>query len=353
MTERIIDLYLLGMEICEPQTHEEMALFPLKSQLPESPDYITLSEALEQGVFEVTEIGPGGSVPELKAINRGEKPVLLLDGEELKGAKQNRVLNTTILIAGKSTTTIPVSCVEAHRWHGQTRRMAASENVMASMIRRNKMEHVHNNLENRRSFEADQGSIWSMIDHLACRLETKSNTSAMSDIFSQKENEMESYLKSFNLIPGQKGLLVFLSGNPVGLDFVSRESAFARLYRKLLRSYVLEALALKAEKTGRKESSGSSKKEKTRQTAPGKEQTRAFLEEATRCQEKRFRSIGLGTDCRYQSKTIIGAALEVDGSIPHLAFFALTDSWNKNLKYDDDENFPRLRLRKSYLFDRE
>ncbi|MDI6844974.1 MAG: hypothetical protein QME28_02430 [Candidatus Saccharicenans sp.] len=353
MTERIIDLYLLGMEICEPQTHEEMALFPLKSQLPEGPDYITFSEALEQGVLEVTEVGPEGFVPELKAINRGKKAVLLLDGEELKGAKQNRVLNTTILVPGKSTITIPVSCVEAHRWHGQTLRMHASENVMASMIRRKKMEHVHNNLERIRSFEADQGDIWSMIDHLACSLETKSTTSAMSDIFNQKENEMESYLKSFNLIPGQKGLLVFLSGNPLGLDFISRESAFARLYRKLLRSYVLEALALKAEKTGRKDSSGSSKKESTPQFAPDKEQARAFLEEATRCQEKRFRSIGLGTDCRYRSETIIGAALEVDGSIPHLAFFPLNDSRNKSLKDKDDENFPGLRVRKSYLFSRE
>ena len=38
----------------------------------------------------------GGSVPELKVINKAEIPILLLDGEELVGAKQNRVLNTTM-----------------------------------------------------------------------------------------------------------------------------------------------------------------------------------------------------------------------------------------------------------------
>jgi hypothetical protein len=41
----------------------------------------------------------------------------LLDGEELIGAKQNRALNLTILAPAKQVIVIPVSCVEAGRWH--------------------------------------------------------------------------------------------------------------------------------------------------------------------------------------------------------------------------------------------
>jgi hypothetical protein len=44
-------------------------------------------------------VSEGGSVPHLLFINDAMRPVLLLDGEELVGAKQNRVLNLTVLAA--------------------------------------------------------------------------------------------------------------------------------------------------------------------------------------------------------------------------------------------------------------
>jgi hypothetical protein len=50
-------------------------------------------------VIEAAEVNETGSVPELKVINRSPEMVLLLDGEELVGAKQNRIVNITILSA--------------------------------------------------------------------------------------------------------------------------------------------------------------------------------------------------------------------------------------------------------------
>ena len=61
-----------------------------------------------------------GSVPELVALNPLETSVLLYDGEELLGAKQNRILNVTVLVAAASETRIPVSCVEEGRWHARS-----------------------------------------------------------------------------------------------------------------------------------------------------------------------------------------------------------------------------------------
>ncbi len=153
--ERTVNFYLRGMELAEPQVYEAMALFPLKSKLNPGPEYLTLSEALDTRMLEITEVSPTGSVPELRATNKGKKAVLLLDGEELVGAKQNRVLNTTIMIGPNSSVIIPVSCVERSRWHGTSPRMERSENVMHFSLRSKKMARVHQNLEQGERFRAD------------------------------------------------------------------------------------------------------------------------------------------------------------------------------------------------------
>ena len=43
-------------------------------------------------------VSKGGSVPELKVTYNAPEMVLIQDVEELVGAKQNRIMNTTILI---------------------------------------------------------------------------------------------------------------------------------------------------------------------------------------------------------------------------------------------------------------
>ena len=83
-------------QLGEMKIHKELAVVPLFSTEIGGPDYITLKEALAGGGLTISEVSQGGSVPELKVINSSIHNVLMLDGEELAGAKQNRVLNTTM-----------------------------------------------------------------------------------------------------------------------------------------------------------------------------------------------------------------------------------------------------------------
>ena len=66
------------------------------------PDYLTLEQALDRDFVQITEMDQAGSVPELRLINKGKKKVLIVEGEELVGAKQNRIVNATFLIAGQN-----------------------------------------------------------------------------------------------------------------------------------------------------------------------------------------------------------------------------------------------------------
>ena len=91
---------LASVELGVPVTVDNLTMIPLLARQPREPkiDYIVLDEAMAAGEVEITEISDEGSVPDLRVINRGAKPVLILDGEELLGAKQNRVVNLTILV---------------------------------------------------------------------------------------------------------------------------------------------------------------------------------------------------------------------------------------------------------------
>jgi len=76
-------------------TFQNLAIVPILGAGEVQPDYLTLDEALANGSIEVTEVSETGHVPELKVVVKGAASVLLLDGEELVGAMQNRVLNLT------------------------------------------------------------------------------------------------------------------------------------------------------------------------------------------------------------------------------------------------------------------
>jgi hypothetical protein len=103
-----------GMLTGEPVTHGALAVTPLLAPSLDDPDWLTLEEAGDRA--RVTEVSEAGSVPFLKVANRADRPHLLLDGEELLGAKQNCILNTTVLVDAHTEVTIPVSCVEQGRW---------------------------------------------------------------------------------------------------------------------------------------------------------------------------------------------------------------------------------------------
>ena len=100
---------LAGVEFGKEQQFRNLTVCPLlRPGTQAEPEYLLLEEAIASGAARVTEVNGGGSVLEVRLENRVEPRVLLLDGEELVGAKQNRVLNLTFLAARKQATAIPV-----------------------------------------------------------------------------------------------------------------------------------------------------------------------------------------------------------------------------------------------------
>ena len=142
------------------------------------------------------------------------------------------------------------------------------------------------------------------------KTQVTSQTGAMKAVYEAKTQDLNEYLKAFNRVPEQKGVLVYLNGEPVGFDFLSKEKAFEILFPKLIKSYAMEAILDQKQAAGPQE----------------KRDPEGFLKEAAGCEEKKYPSVGLGSDYRYEGKSIVGSALAVDGQVVHMAFFRVTES---------------------------
>ena len=96
-----ITTYLSELHLGSMQSFQNMDVIPIFVTHNGGPEYITLKDALDKNFITITELSQSGSVPELKVINKSAHLILLIDGEELIGAKQNRVLNTSVLLRGE------------------------------------------------------------------------------------------------------------------------------------------------------------------------------------------------------------------------------------------------------------
>ena len=74
----------------EPRRHKALTVGPLLAPMQAEPARLTLAEAGDR--VRITEVSEGGPVPDLRVAKLGDLPLLLRDGEQLVGAKQNRIV---------------------------------------------------------------------------------------------------------------------------------------------------------------------------------------------------------------------------------------------------------------------
>ena len=230
---------LLGeVRLGEPVSEAGLTLIPVFAEFDDAPPLITLGEALELGTLVVTEIDAGGAVRELRATNCGDVGVLILDGEELAGAKQNRVLNTSVYLAPGREITVPVSCTEHGRWRYVSERFSDSGYVAAGAVRRAAHESVTRNVRRMGDFQSDQGEVWNQVAMLHDRHGVSSQTGAMREVYEQRKGRVGLRQATFKAQPGQSGLLALWDAKVVGLDVLATPAVYvtaARTPRPLLR----------------------------------------------------------------------------------------------------------------------
>lgn len=300
------------LQLGDPSSFMGLSVIPLFGEFAD-PAYLLLEEALESGCAKVSEVSLSGDVNQLRFINQCERPVLLLDGEEIRGAKQNRVMNLSILVAAKSELIIPVSCVEAGRWRHDGMDFTPTRQMHFAEGRAARMSQVSENIKSSRSRQADQGDVWDNISRKMGRMSLHSPSAAMADAYEQSEDLLENYVQALPSMENQIGAIFGIHGKAVGLECFNSAATYAGLHEKIVRSFAIDALERSA-----------------KEAELANDQAAAFLKEVIESPMESFDGLGLGHDVRITAKTIRGGALVENNHVLHLCVFRVTENARGN-----------------------
>ncbi len=306
---KLVSDTLKRLTVGEAVSFKNLTMFPLLDGSSGEADYLLLEEALQAGYVTVKEVHESGSVNSLRVINRAKQAVLIMDGEELVGAKQNRVVNLTILVPAEQEVVIPVSCVEQGRWHHVSAEFRVSRQSMPSTMRAYKSAQVHRARQATGAFLADQGAIWRMIDEREELLDTFSPTSAMADLYERHEVTLRDYERAIEPQRGQVGALFAVNGAIASMDVFDFSRTMHSLFAKLLRGVAMDAISFFR-----------------LDFAPITLDTaRMFVQRIAEADSEVFPSVGEGEDVRFRAAGVVGSALVARERMVHLCAFSIPD----------------------------
>jgi hypothetical protein len=237
-----------------PHTHENLAVYVIHARTQDPRNFITLEEGLREGVVKVTEKGEG-QVNELMIENASEQPLFLQEGDRIQGGKQDRTIYASHLIDARSGP-MPVSafCVEPTRWVAGKggNAFANPKNPALAPL----------DVRLAAKIQKDQGQVWAAVagqKALATsqRLAPNTNSSLTETLDAPQVRELSAKFTAAlqDVVDGHPdavGVAIAVNGQVQEIDFYPNHDLLAKMYKRLLESYALEA-TLQKDKAGAKE----------------------------------------------------------------------------------------------------
>jgi hypothetical protein len=244
-----------------------LRIVPILGPSHDAPPYRLLEQKLGD-VVQITEISASGSVPELKVVNRLDVRLLLIDGQELVGAKQNRILNTDVLVPAGATLKVPVSCVEAHRWSYSSRSFSPGKSA-SHRTRSAKHQRVHAALRAQGRHDADQSAVWQEVDASLQASGCVSPTAALSDAYAKREQELAAFRRELSLPEDAVGVAAFHGNKLQGIDLFDRHETLRYFWESLVDSYAIDWLSAPVDPAAREQSQDQQEVKRALESAAG------------------------------------------------------------------------------------
>ncbi len=196
-----------------------------------SPFTIDEIVAAEKGEFHEYEVP---DINEIVFSNRSDFPAVMLDGEEVTGSLQNRIITQSNLVEARTSKDIPVICVEQGRW----------DDIGGFQTGYCSYPHIRTILVKSRHRRIDtQQTIWKEINRKLTVTKTTSATSSMHDIYDNLEEEVMRYVEDFSRLNHNTTGFIGTAGNRIlGCDIFQNTKIYRKFENKLIRSYALDAI---------------------------------------------------------------------------------------------------------------
>jgi hypothetical protein len=337
-----------GVRQGEPMRSGALTLIPLlpaDARVKRQSGYLPLEEALRRKLIAVAEQAQA-QVPELLATSTAETPVVLVGGEQVVGGLQNRVLNTTILVAAHSDLRIPVTCVEHGRWHETSefdvptpaaggeapqpaaakpsRRAFTSDEAGYASLRKMHAKAVTASLATGGGYRSNQGEVWGEVAERMQSARAYSPSGAMYALYNapERSGKLKEAVAGLKRPEGALGFVAVLGTEVLGAELFTDETLADAYWEKLTRSYAVEALDQTARQGGGAE--GETASAETQAAAAAREAR--LIEDALAADIQVHPSPGLGADARLMGAHVSGAGLVYDGAVVHLSLFPEADA---------------------------
>jgi hypothetical protein len=288
---------LAQVTVRSPSAYENLTLFPLTGPASGHASYRLLDEAIRSGQVKVQE-KDGGQVNTVRMSNTGKAYVFGMAGEIVSGAKQDRMLQDDVLLPpGSGWLDVLVYCTEHGRWTGTSLNFGTKGYVASGRVRE------------RAAKTQSQEEVWAEVDAAHAQLNVATPSRAFARVYEDKgaQEQAQPYIDKLDglpaLFPGAIGVAVAVGNQIVCVDAFGSPELFRRMWPKLLRSYVIDAMQSQAQ---------------GRLTA---KQVQQFVRSAAGAQVSKQPTVGAGTLQRLSAPNASGSALVFKKTIIHLDLF--------------------------------
>jgi hypothetical protein len=289
------------LRVGQPLAFNSLTVFPLYADAGQSVEYQLADEAMSASTLAVQETGEAGSVPELLVENTGDVRVLFLEGEELRGAKQNRILNTSILVPAKTKIKVPVSCVEQGRWRYTSKHFASGKVRSPHSLHYNLKSSVSRSLKAQAGHRSDQAGVWQEVEKKQAAFGYCSKTLALSDTYDSLADKMTEYREKLKYPEGALGVAIAVGPKVACVDLFDKPATCQKAWDRLLSGCIVDALeGITAE---------------SQVDSQAVEQVVAESQATTWTEAP---AVGEGQEFRAEFNGSIGSALLLNGEVVHL-----------------------------------